>query len=152
MACKSAPPLSCYCADHSKLNKALSCIKWGWLLLHFWNQTLLQAVNVFYASKKYLFFITNKIPSFLCCLMLFYILITGIFKFLEPNRPSTPKMDGFWCLWWFYQSQLTTDITTLLYVYMHALMSLLDSITWYKIQIQHTVSDTTVNTGQVYHL
>jgi hypothetical protein len=61
------------------------------------NQTLRLAMNVIYASKKCSYFITNKIPCFLCCLTLFYISITGIFKFLEPNRPSTPKMDSDVC-------------------------------------------------------
>jgi hypothetical protein len=58
-----------------------------------WNQTVLWAMNVFYASKSVHILLQIKFHAFLSCMRLFYCFITHIFKFLEPNRSSTLKMD-----------------------------------------------------------
>jgi len=61
------------------------------------NQTLPQALNVFHAAKSVHILLQIKIPSFLSCLRLSYSFITHIFKFLDPNRPSTLKIDSDVC-------------------------------------------------------
>jgi hypothetical protein len=44
-----------------------------------WNESLLQSLNVFYASEKCLYFIKN---NFLCLLRLYYVFGAGISKVL----------------------------------------------------------------------
>lgn len=49
-----------------------------------WNETFLQTFDVFYASRKCLYFI-NKLFCFLCVLSIFCIFLLVFYKFFEPN-------------------------------------------------------------------
>lgn len=74
-------PHSCYCARHCQLSQVVSFLKWG--CFHtVWNQILLQSCNVFYPSKKYLYFIRSKLVCFSLCVLV-------VQKCLESNRHFT---------------------------------------------------------------
>jgi hypothetical protein len=54
----------------------------------------LDAPSIICGSKKCLYFIKNKLLSFL---MLFYTLLLVLHKFLEPNKCLALKMDSGVC-------------------------------------------------------
>ena len=59
------------------------------------NDTILQLFNVFYASRKCLYFITNKFSRFLRLRGYFMFSLLGIsYKVLETWRPFTVKTDS----------------------------------------------------------
>ena len=72
-----------------------------------WNVNILQPVDAFYASRKYLYCIKIKLSCFLCCFRLFHSLY--VVKFLEPNRRFMMKINYIHDC---FQSQLITHIKT----------------------------------------
>jgi len=62
------------------------------------NDTILQLFNVFYASKKCLYFITNKYSCFLHLRDYFMFLLLGIsYKVLQTYKLFTVKTDSEVC-------------------------------------------------------
>jgi len=62
------------------------------------NDTILQLLTVFYASRKCLYFITNKFSCFLCLRCYFMFSLLGIsYKVLETHSPFTVKTDAEVC-------------------------------------------------------
>jgi hypothetical protein len=58
-------PFSCYCADHAQVKLCLSLSEAD-CFCDLWNYTLLQILNIIYASKMSEFYKQNKCSSFLC--------------------------------------------------------------------------------------
>ena len=64
----------------------LSFIGWGQLFCDLCNETLLQSLDVFCASRKFLYIIKNKAPVFSSFLGLFYMFII-----CPPPPPPAPQ-------------------------------------------------------------
>jgi hypothetical protein len=80
-----------------------------------WNKTLLQPLH---ASKKCLYIIKNKIACFWSFCGYFIFPLLAIRYILGP-RYAFHVEGGCWCLRWFYQYPLNTNIKTILYILTH---------------------------------
>lgn len=95
----------CCCADQSQRNRALSSIKWGWLVACLMDWDFVYLFNTVYASKNcyilswYVFFL------FVCLLLVFC-------KLLEPSNHFTMNFDSNVC-GSFICPRLITNNTTL---------------------------------------
>jgi hypothetical protein len=111
MAGESASPtVLLLCRSFSSVECCLSVSEVTYL--HpWWDETLLQPLNVLYAPKKCWYFSEDKFYAF--TFFLFEVILLFVF-----NKPWTEQAscieNWFWCLWQFYQPSLITNIEALL--------------------------------------
>jgi hypothetical protein len=94
--------------------QALSTFSETDCLCTLWNKSLVQSLHVCYAYKKCWHSINNKLsPQFLCFLRLFYTFVSGVLLLSSSSQIVILHLQ--WipvCM--FYQSQLITNIETVL--------------------------------------